>query len=150
MSEDKDALLQRYRDARRALLDVIDGLGDEQLAERTLDGWSVKDHLAHLAMWDYVRAEEVARISAGGASAWQMNDEQDEAFNAMAYALRRELSMEQVRWELSTSRERLLAAIAAATPRGLDASLYGASSLVSTHEQEHTGWIARWRAEQGF
>src|SRR5690242_5427871 len=115
--EDKDALLQSYRDARRALLDVIDRLSDEQLSERTLDGWSVKDHLAHLATWDYVRAQEVARISAGYASAWQMDDEQDEAFNEMTYALHTELSVEQVKWELARSREQLLEAITNATPR---------------------------------
>ena len=148
--EDKDTLLRSYRDARRAMLAVIDGLSDEQLTERTLDGWSVKDHLAHLATWDYVRAEEVARISAGYASAWQLDDAQDEAFNEMTYALHTELSVDQVKWELATSREKLLSAIAAATPRGLDASLYATSSLVSTHEQEHTEWLKRWRAERGF
>jgi hypothetical protein len=41
-------------------------------------------------------------------------------------------------------------AIAGATPRGLDASLYGSSGLVSGHDQEHTGWIKRWRAEKQY
>ena len=58
-------LLQHYRQARHELLEVIDGLTDEQLAEQSLDGWSVKDHLAHLALWDDVRASEVERIFRG-------------------------------------------------------------------------------------
>jgi uncharacterized damage-inducible protein DinB len=150
MPENKDALLEKYRAARRELLEVIDGLTDDQLSERTLDAWSVKDHLAHVALWDEVRAAEVERISAGFESAWRMSDEQDVEFNEMGYALREKLSVDQVKWELANSRERLLQAITSATPRGLDPELYAASSLVSDHEQEHTGWIRRWRGERGY
>lgn len=150
MAEDKQVLVQHYRQARDELLEAIDGLTDEQLAEQSLDGWSVKDHLAHLALWDDIRASEVARISAGHASAWRMTEEQDVAYNAIGYALRLNLSVAQIKWELAASRQKLLDAIAAATPRGLDDALYGASNLVSSHEQEHTGWIKRWRTEKGM
>jgi hypothetical protein len=68
----------------------------------------------------------------------------------MAYDLRRELSLAQVRWELETSRRRLLDAIAAAAERALDPGLYGEAGLRSGHEAEHTGWIKRWRGEQGL
>ena len=109
----------------------------------------MKDHLAHLALWDDIRASEVVRISAGHDSAWRMTPEQDPAFNALGHALRRDLSLDQVRWELATSGQRLLDAIAAATPRGLDASRYGEAGLRSSHEAAHTGWIRRWRRERG-
>jgi len=148
MAEELDALLQHYRQMREELLAAIDGLSDELLTEPSIDGWSVKDHLAHLALWDDVRAGEVARISAGHDSAWRMTDEQGEAYNALGYALRRALSLDQVRWELATSRQRLLDAIASATPRGQDASLYGEAGLSSAHEAAHTGWIKRWREER--
>jgi uncharacterized damage-inducible protein DinB len=150
MAEDKQVLVQQYRQARDELLEAIDGLTDEQLAEHSLDGWSAKDHLAHLALWDDVRASEVERISTGHASAWHMTEEQDLAYNEMGYALRVNLSVDQIKWELAASRQKLLDAIASATPRGMDASLYGASDLVSSHEQEHTGWIKRWRVEKGI
>ena len=150
MAEDRDALVRHYRQMREELLSAIDGLSDEVLTEPSLDGWSVKDHLAHLALWDDVRAGEVARISAGHDSAWRMTDEQGEAYNALGYALRRDLSLEQVRWELAASQQRLLDAIASATPRGLDGSRYGEAGLRSTHEAAHTGWIKRWRAERGM
>ena len=65
MIEDRDALLQHYRKMREELLSAIEGLSDELMTERSLDGWSVKDHLAHIAAWDDVRAAEVERISAG-------------------------------------------------------------------------------------
>src|SRR5919206_2147373 len=150
MAEDRDALLHHYRQMREELLTAIDGLSDELLTEPSLDGWSVKDHLAHIALWDDLRAGEVARISAGYDSAWRMTDDQAEAYNALGHPLRRALSPDQVRWELATSRQRLLDAISAATPRGLDGSLYGEAGLRSDHEAAHAGWIKRWRGERGI
>jgi len=149
MPEDKQALLNHYRHTRDELLAAIDGLSDELVIETSLDGWSVKDHLAHIATWDEIRAAEVTRISAGYDSAWRMTGEQDEAYNAMAYELRRSLPLEQVRWELATSRGRLLEAIASAAPRGLDPALYGEAGLRSSHEAIHVPWITRWRRERG-
>jgi uncharacterized damage-inducible protein DinB len=150
MAEDREALLEHYRQTRLALLAAIEGLSDAQMTEPSLDGWSVKDHLAHLAQWDDIRASEVVRISAGQDSAWRMTGEQDAAYNDLQYALRLPLSLNQVRWELANSRQRLLEVIAAATPRGLDASLYGEAGLRSGHEAVHAGWIRRWREERGI
>jgi hypothetical protein len=50
MAEDRDTLLQHYREMRKELLTAIHGLSDELMTERSLDAWSVKDHLAHLAL----------------------------------------------------------------------------------------------------
>ena len=134
---------------REELLSAIEGLSDELMAEPSLDGWSVKDHLTHVALWDDLRASEVVRISAGHASAWRMTGAHDEAYNALAHELRLALTPEQAKWELATSRQRLLEAISSATARGLDASLYGEAGLQSSHEREHARWIKRWRREAG-
>ncbi len=79
MGDDKEALLRHYRETRQDLLAALDGLSDAALTEPSIDGWSVKDHLAHLADWDDIRASEVARISAGYESAWRASNEQDDA-----------------------------------------------------------------------
>ncbi|MBI4570936.1 MAG: DinB family protein [Chloroflexi bacterium] len=149
MTEDRDGLLRDYRRMREELLAAVDGLSEELMTEPSLDGWSIKDHLAHLAVWDEIRASEVVRVSVGHDSAWRMTGDQDAAYNALAYDLRRALSLGQVRWELETSRQRLLDAISSATARGLDGSFYGEAGLRSLHETEHTGWIKRWRGEKG-
>jgi uncharacterized damage-inducible protein DinB len=149
MAEDREELLREYAATRAALLAAIEGLSDALMTERSIDGWSVCDHLAHLALWDEMRASEVTRISAGYDSAWKMTGEQDAAYNELTYTLRRGLSPAQARWELETSRQRLLDAIAAASERGLDGSLYGEAGLRSGHEADHAGWLARWRAERG-
>jgi len=150
VAEDRDELLRHYEGMRYALLTATDGLSDSSLSERSLDGWSVKDHLAHLALWDDLRATEVVRISAGHDSAWRMAGEQDAAYSALAHDLRLTLPLDQVWWELATSRQRLVDAISSATDRGLEASLYGEAGLRSTHEAQHTQWIQRWRGERGI
>ena len=147
MAENREDLLRHYRESRARMLKAIEGLTDEQMSEPSLDGWAVKDHLAHLALWDELRAAEVERISAGHASAWKMTEAQDDEFNATGYELRRNVSAAQARWELETSRRKLLDAITAATPAALETSRYGAAGLRSDHENQHAEWIERWRGE---
>ncbi len=149
-AEDRDELLREYQRSRERLLRAIEGLTDDQMTERTLDGWSICDHVAHITLWDELRASEVERISAGHQSLWRMTEQQDADLNAMAYEMRRSMSPEQARWELAASRERLLAAIASATPEGLDASRYGEPGLRTGHEAMHAEWIERWRREKGY
>jgi uncharacterized damage-inducible protein DinB len=149
VAEDRDDLIRRYRESRARLLKAIEGLTDERMSEPSLDGWAVKDHLAHIALWDDIRAAEVARISAGHESAWKMTEAQDDDFNATGYEVRRGMSAAQARWEFETSRQRLLDAIATATPRALEPSRYGAAGLSSGHEDQHAEWLQRWRNEQG-
>jgi hypothetical protein len=181
MTEDRQELLEHYRQMRKELLAAIEGLSDELLSEpsreiptgrhdfghvvtvRVEEGWSVKDHLAHLALWDDLRASEVIRISAGHDSAWRMAEvwpgadiringerveDQVEVYNALAHHLRRGMSVDQAKWELATSGQRVLDAISSASERGLDGSLYYDASLRSTHEAQHTEWIKRWRGER--
>lgn len=150
MAEGRDELLRHYRESRAKLLAVIDGLSDEQMSERSIDGWAVKDHLLHLALWDDLRAAEVERISAGFDSAWKMTEQQDDEHNATGYELRHDLSAAQAKWELETSRRKLLDAITAATPRALDPANYGAAGLISGHEGQHAEWLERWRNEKGY
>jgi hypothetical protein len=149
ISRTRWSLLQHYRQTREALLSALEGLNDEHLVERSLDGWSIKDHLAHVALWDDIRASEVVRISAGFDSAWRITGEQDEAYNALSFDGRRDLSLDQVRWELETSRRRLLDAIEALTDDGLDPTRYGEAGLWSEHEAQHAAWIRQWREARG-
>jgi uncharacterized damage-inducible protein DinB len=147
---DRDDLLRHYRESRADLLAAIDGLTDDQLSERTLDGWSVKDHLLHITLWDEIRAAEIERISAGHESLWRMSTEQDDIYRGLGIDLRMDTSVGQAKWELEATRRRVLEAIASATERGLDGSLYGEAGLRSGHEAQHTEWIKRWRAEKSY
>ncbi len=147
MPEDRDALVAHFRRMRDDFLEAIAGLTEEQLTERSHNGWSVKDHMAHITFWDEVRASEVERISAGLESAWRLTSEEDETLNAMVTRARWDHSLAQVRREFDESKRRFLEALARATAEGLDASRYGEAGLVSHHEAEHAGWVREWVTE---
>lgn len=149
MAAHPDELLRHYRKMREDLLAAIEGLSDDELSAPVLDGWSVKDHLAHLAAWDELRASEVIRISAGHESACKMTDDQGDRFSALVHEVRGGLSVEQLRWELDSTHERLLDAIADANERGLESSHYGEAGLHSSHEAQHTEWLLAYRATLG-
>ena len=105
MAEDREKLLQHYRESRADLLAAVEGLTDEQLTDPSLDGWSVKDHFLHLASWDDIRASEVERISAGHDSAWRAGVDEEDGYSAISYKLRHGLTLDQARWELETGRK---------------------------------------------
>jgi hypothetical protein len=50
--KNKAELLERMRRAREALEQTLVGLDETALAAPGPEGWSVKDHLAHLAAWE--------------------------------------------------------------------------------------------------
>ena len=149
MPETRQSLLHHFERSRSALLAALDGLTPARMLETTLDGWSVKDHLAHLAFWDDLRADEVVRLSAGYASVLKMTPEQDEAANTLAFDVRREISLEQARWELDHSYARLVSALTSATGAALDPAAYGEAGILSSHGFEHAGYIREWRTRQG-
>ena len=134
---------------RAKLLAAIAGLSDAQLAEKTLDGWSVKDHLAHIALYDELRVAEVRRISAGWETAWQMPGK-DHIYSQLGYELRANWSPAQVLWEIADTHEQLVAAIEQGTDLVLDPARFSEAAMPSTHEAQHTGWIERWRGERGY
>jgi uncharacterized damage-inducible protein DinB len=148
--ENRATLLEHYRESRERLMKALDGLSDAHMTERSIDGWSVKDHLSHLVLWDELRAAEVERISSGFDSAWRMTEAQVATYNGLGHELREANSLAQVLWELEHSRARLLRAIGGASERGLDGSLYGEAGLKSDHEEEHAGWIRAWRERNGY
>ena len=147
LEQKRAKLREHYAAVRVPLLEAIAGLSDAQMVEETIDGWSVKDHLVHLTVWDEIRRQEIERISAGGHTAWpMMTEEQVEQLNQMTVELRRRLTLDQVRAEFDSSRAAVVAAIDAATARGLDGSLYGEAGLESDHDVPHADFIRRWRA----
>jgi len=150
MPETRESLLQHFHGVRAHLLAAIDGLTDAQMTEPTLDGWSVKDNLAHIALWDDLRAGEVLRLTAGHATVLAMTPEQDLAANALAHDLRKGLALGQVRWELAHSHQRLLAAIRSAAGNALDPANYGEAGILSTHDAQHADYIRAWRVRMGY
>ena len=145
----KDGLRQHYAGSRAALMAAIDSLSDADMSLAAIDGWSVKDHLTHVTVWDEIRAAEIERISAGFEPAWRhMTEAETENFNALTERMRSSLPLAQVMAELESSRARVLEAIEAATERGLEENRYGEAGLRTTHEFAHAMMITRWRQQR--
>jgi uncharacterized damage-inducible protein DinB len=145
----KEELRDHYRAVRQVLMAAIEGLSEAEMLEPSLDGWSVKDHLAHLSAWDEVRVMEIDRISAGRRSVWPiMTREQVDAFNDLTVEVRRPLSVEEVIREMTASREGVIAAIERASERALDSSRYGEAGLRSIHDLDHAETIRQWREQR--
>src|SRR6476659_6259846 len=51
MPRNKAELIERIESARAELERLIAPLSEEQLTRPGPEGWSIKDHLAHLALW---------------------------------------------------------------------------------------------------
>ncbi|MGH2610626.1 MAG: DinB family protein, partial [Tepidiformaceae bacterium] len=82
IEEQRRDLYDHYQRCREAVLAAIDGLTDAQMTEQSIDGWSVKDHLIHLAVWHEIRRAEIDRVSAGMPPAWPpIHDETVDALN---------------------------------------------------------------------
>ena len=147
MAETRETLVQHYREMRARFLLAIDGLDDARLTEPSIDGWSVKDHMLHIAFWDGLRSGDIRRISAGHETAWKL-DGRDGQLNAIAFDMRKDMTLGQARWELAVTHEAVLDAIEGMAERALDPSLYGEMGLRGQHEAVHTTWIARWCSQR--
>ena len=146
---ERRAILEAFVASQAAMLAAIDGLDEVQLTERSIDGWSVKDHLAHLAQWHELRWLDLTRLAAGYESAVNSTPEQDEAFNAMTVAWRAGLSWQQTLWEWQTARGRVVETVRTLPAGELERALHEDWPLRTGHEDEHAAYIRSWRPTRG-
>ncbi len=157
-------LLRRIRDSRAALEQMVARLGEVQLTTPGLDGWSVKDHLAHVAAWEesllalLEGRDRNAAIGIDPSSAESANHDVD-ALNAIIQRRSRERSLADV---LATFREthgRVLAMLAKLTdadllrpyshyqpnvePRDPRPVIGWIDGNTWEHYDEHSTWIGR-------
>ena len=157
VADDRRTVLESFDSEGAELMSAIEGLSETALEEPSLNGWSVKDHLSHLAQWEELRYLDTVRIAAGYRSAVDSTPAQDEVFNQMTVEWRRSHSLAQVLWELETARRRVLDAVATLSDEELarvltDSWPLGARVIEGAmgHEAEHAGWIRAWRAERSL
>jgi uncharacterized damage-inducible protein DinB len=115
-----DAIISRIASGHRRLHEVIAPLSDEQLQAPVLDGgWSVKDVLAHLAIWDQRLLHAIApegpppvyRRTQPSIADIPFDDQWLETVNTRIYTLNRTRDLASVRAELAATQQRLLAAV---------------------------------------
>lgn len=153
MADRRTAVISGFAAARAALLAAIAGVDAARLAEPAADGWSPKDHLAHVAHMDEIRYFEVCRVARGHQPAWPYEtDAESAALNAMGVEHRRALPLAQLLWELDFIRGRILDELRQAPEAALDPVRYGEFGLDggAAHEREHAEAILQWRRDRGL
>lgn len=146
-------LITELEHARKRLLTAMDGLSEEHASQPAPDGWSVKDHLNHLALWDEMRFFEISRIARGGRPSFQPAEEADLAWiNGPTVAMRRSLSLTQVLADLMFARDLVMQAVAMCPEERLDQRLYGEIGIAggAGHDIGHAKVIEAWRRKEGI
>jgi Mycothiol maleylpyruvate isomerase N-terminal domain len=149
VSDQVQRLLTRIEAAWSALGDAHAGLSDGQLVEPgVVDGWSVKDILAHVTTWEQEALKHLPQVIAGGTPPRYAAQGGIDAFNARATAAGRRLSLAQVLRRRDQTHARLLDFI-----RGQPEGTFGVRTRARRrlrldtygHYPEHTAAIRVWR-----
>lgn len=144
-------LITELEHSRKRLLTAIEGLNEEQISRTAADGWSVKDHLTHLTVWDEMRFFEISRIARGGGPSFVPAEEADLAWiNEPTVAMRRGLSVAQVLTDLVFARDLVMQAVAMCPEDRLDQRLYGEIGIEggAGHDISHARVIEAWRRKE--
>ncbi len=140
---------------RENLLQAIQGLSEEEVTLPQMVGeWSVKDILGHIAYWEreMVRALE-CHLQGEPPYCFEVGDLDE--WNAKQVEVRREMPLEAIMADLTTVRERLLAALNPLTdeelgqpmtfPWGEVGTLSRMGEMCFEHGREHGQGIREWR-----
>ena len=147
----RDQLLLEMDAARDRVNEAIEGLAEDQMSRREIDGWSIKDHLTHLTLWHELRFFELSRIARGGRAGFPVTDEAGvEHINQQFAANRRPLPLAQVLADLDFAREMVRQAVANCREDRLDLRFYEELGPNGAgHEISHAEMIRSWRDKEG-
>ena len=154
----KSELIARIREGRAALDSLIAGLSPEQAVISGPDGgWSVKDHLAHLAAWQCIAYLRLIGHMDHEHEVFGMNRARYEAtgkddLNAAVYHSSKERTLAEVRATFDQAYQQLLGALSGMSwddlQRPVHSSLPQLGTLASNvagntyeHFEEHEAWI---------
>jgi hypothetical protein len=152
----RDQLLLEMDAARDRVNEAIAGLNEEQMSRPDLDGWSVKDHLAHLTFWHEMRFFEVSRIARGGRAGFPVTDvvggvDPIDTINNRFAANRRPLPLAQVLADLDFAREMVRQAVANCPEDRNDLRFYEELGPNGAgHDSAHADMITAWRQKKGI
>ena len=156
----KADLIEGINGAWSTLEGAIASSSEEALTTPGGDGWSVKDHLAHIESWErYLLAvlERRSPSAAIGIDLATLRSTEDDALNELLVEPTKAQPLSQVLADLRRTHERLLAAIAAVPEDDLErlAADYQPEELAGDtdsiadwihhicdeHLRDHVGWI---------
>jgi hypothetical protein len=150
----KDTLLQQLDDGFQSLIASVDGLSDEQMLMVWLDGWGVRDILAHTAGWHREMSKAFERIARGERPVPEDVDYSNfDSWNASFATMAKDIPPQEVLRELRESQKAYRDA-AAAVPEDRFEEGRAAHRIVHLtgidHYAEHAANIREWRQAEGI
>ena len=147
-------LLARAEAARVELLAVIEGLSDDQMAAPSLDDWSVRDQLAHIAAWDELRYYEIMRVVRGQPTIYHdlRDDYEVKDINRAFTYFRRNLTRDEMLRELGFCRGRVMELVETISEEKVAEAAQGRVRIgrIAEHDLDHAAQIRDWRKREGI
>ena len=142
MTTETAAAVTRFERAFSELDATVKGLGERELTEiRDPAGWSAKDHLMHVAVWEQsllARGDGRPRHQVLGIDATTDASGDDDKINAAIFAETRHRSLREVLDTLRSTHAATRARLAASAP---DPAFLAAVPGYTEHYEQHGGWI---------
>jgi hypothetical protein len=145
-------ICQHLDGARQDLMESIQGLTDAQMQIPSPEGWSVKDILAHVVMWEETALPDMRRVGRGDEAALDAWDHSlNDQWNHIQVTLRRRFPLEQVMRELAEARQSTVDFLRTVGEDRLDSGFIpNTCAIHARHDRDHGAQIRRWRQEQGL
>jgi uncharacterized protein (TIGR03083 family) len=138
-----NALIERIESSWNELTDLVAKLGPDALTRTAGDGWTVKDHLAHVGAWEHSLLgliEGGDRLQAMGVHA-PVNEDTD-AINEAVRQLHSSESAEQVMEYFRDSHSKLMAALAKLSDADLLKPYAHYQPSAPDRQQPVSDWVA--------
>jgi hypothetical protein len=149
---EREALLKDLNGEYESLYGVLMSLSDADKVRPMLDGWSVKDILAHLAAWLREGASALESLAQGERAAPEnLNDDDVDARNARFVEQWRDASVQEVQTELHLAKDAFARAVRA-LPQERFLEGEAARRIVCEegidHFSEHARQIWKWKQRE--
>ncbi|MFQ5341254.1 MAG: DinB family protein [Anaerolineae bacterium] len=123
---DTDRIIKKLTQARRQLLEAVEGLTEEQMAWSTDQAWSIREIVHHVGIGEQANVELAERALAG--QPVSMDDFDMDTWNIEQVAQRADRPASEALQALHQIREKTLE------------TLHGLSAEKLAHTLEHPGW----------
>jgi len=146
---DVSEMIGKIDGAWRDLQVSFEGLPEEEMLQPGVtEAWSVRDILAHVAVWDAFALDRLPGILETGK---HPEYEDVDAFNARMTEEKRGLTLEAVRQELDATHQRLLDYLGGVSPASVAGNVAFRERLAADtwdHYPEHAAAIRAWREKR--
>jgi hypothetical protein len=136
------ALLDRIQRSWDTLRATVDSLDERQISGAGPEGWSVNDHLAHIAHWEQATLDTIeGRDQRGALGIAEGEEPTEDMVNARLQEGDARLSTSEVHALLASVHARLVARIESLDTETLERWRGKIDGNTHEHFDEHLGWI---------